>query len=78
MQRRIKPGKSQPQAPLMEDQAGQEEKDRIIARQRYLIGLMAEYWGLANYVGTNYDLAPDRMQEIIRVWRRLYPEEEEK
>jgi hypothetical protein len=44
----------------------------------HFIDLVIERYGLDRYVGDNYKLAPDRMQEIVRAMWAIRPEMKEK
>ena len=43
----------------------------------HFIDLVIDYYGLGQYKGDNFRLAPDRMQEIVRAMWRLRPEMKE-
>ena len=53
-----------------------EQQQEYIAIADYYIDLTAQRDGWERYVGNYFDLAPDRVQEIVRTYRKLRREEE--
>ena len=42
----------------------------------YFIDIANRKYGLENYTGANFDLAPDSTQEVVRAWRKTRPQKE--
>ena len=53
-----------------------EQQQEYIAIADYYIDLTAQRDRWERYVGDYFDLAPDRVQEIVRTYRKLRREEE--